>query len=753
MFKLLRYFSMTSLVAFIIVIALLAAFYRQTVLTDLIALEEGKNVALAQAFTNTLWPQFAPFVTSASGLSGDELRTHPEIARLHQAVMAQMNGLAVLKVKIYSLDGLTIFSTEARQIGEDKSANAGFLSARSGKVASELTHRDTFSAFEGTVEDRDVLASYIPVRQGGPTEPIEGVFEVYTDVTLFLERIQRVQRDVVIVVTLILTSLYVALFFIVRRADGIVQRRHIEARRAEEALQEARDELGRQVDKRTAQLQASADVGRAAASILDPNQLLREVVNLIANRFEFYYAAVFTLDEEGKFAVLREATGEAGRMLKERGHQLEVGGASIVGSVTASGKPRIALDVGADADAVRFANPLLPETRSEIALPLLVGDQVFGALDVQSTREEAFEEGSVAVLQSLADQIAVALANAQSFAATQATLRAATRLYQVGRALAAAASPRDAYAAASRAWATLPDLDHISLLMISGRNVDGDPIEYELVADWDTRQGANVETGTRYVSAQLPLLALSSSAEAVIVRDADDARVPAPTRRALEQASVKAAVIVPLIIRGRHEGWMIAVAHHPIYLTENDMGSIESVAEQLAVVIGSLRAAEETRAALERVALLNRRLTGEAWQSYLSSHPDLTVESGRPASGERAAGRASAPIIVRGQTLGTLELEDARADRQWTEDEWDVLNAVAGEVALALENARLVEQVQQRAAREARLNEIAEKIRRATDIRTILNIAAEELSQTLGTSHANARLGAAATVAGRRNGD
>jgi hypothetical protein len=122
--------------------------YRRIAVSDLVALGESKNVALTQAFANSLWPQFAPFVASATGLSGDEIRAQPETAQLRQAVMALMQDLSVVKVKVYDLAGLTVFSTQASQIGEDKRTNAGFRAARAGKVASELTHRDTFSAFE-----------------------------------------------------------------------------------------------------------------------------------------------------------------------------------------------------------------------------------------------------------------------------------------------------------------------------------------------------------------------------------------------------------------------------------------------------------------------------------------------------------------------------------------------------------------------------------------------------------------------------
>lgn len=246
MFKLLRYFSVTSLIAFVVVAALLGVFYRQLVLSHLIEMAENKNIALTQAFSNSLWPQFSPFVTSASGLSVDELRSHPQISRLHQAVLRQMEGLTVVKVKVYNLNGLTVFSTEAKQIGEDKSNNAGYLAARSGQVASELTHRETFSAFEDTIEDRDVFSSYIPIRRGGPTGPIEGVFEVYDDVTPLIQRLEQAHRNVIIGVSLTLALLYGALFFIVKRADDIIQHQYRELKHSTAALQES-EERFRQV--------------------------------------------------------------------------------------------------------------------------------------------------------------------------------------------------------------------------------------------------------------------------------------------------------------------------------------------------------------------------------------------------------------------------------------------------------------------------------------------------------------------------
>lgn len=246
MFKLLRYFSITSLIAFVIVAVLSGWFYRQIVLNNLKEIAENKNVALTQTFSNSLWPRFAPFVESASALGPEELQNHPQIAELRQAVLNQMVGLSVVKVKVYDLNGKTVFSTETRQIGEDKSANAGFLAARSGQVASELTHRDTFSAFEGEIEDRDVFSSYIPIRRGGAAGPIEGVFEVYDDVTPLVNRLNRAQQNIIAGVTVTLTGLYLALFFIVRHADKVLHSQYNDLREGREALKQS-EERFRQV--------------------------------------------------------------------------------------------------------------------------------------------------------------------------------------------------------------------------------------------------------------------------------------------------------------------------------------------------------------------------------------------------------------------------------------------------------------------------------------------------------------------------
>ena len=183
-----------------------------------------------------------------------------------------------------------------------------------------------------------------------------------------------------------------------------------------------------ELERRAVQLQAAAEVGRVTASVLDQEKLLNQVVELIRERFDFYYVGLFLLDETRRWAELQAATGEAGRVMVEHGHRLEVGGASMIGWCAAHAQARIALDVGDE--AVRFENPLLPDTRSEMALPLVARGRAIGALTVQSAVEDAFSREDVTVLQTMADQIAVAIDNARLFAEAQESLNEAQAVHR-----------------------------------------------------------------------------------------------------------------------------------------------------------------------------------------------------------------------------------------------------------------------------------------------------------------------------------
>jgi GAF domain-containing protein/HAMP domain-containing protein len=199
-------------------------------------------------------------------------------------------------------------------------------------------------------------------------------------------------------------------------------------------LRESLEELEKRVEERTVELslanernerrarqfEAIAHIARTISSTRDLDLLLSQITTVINKEFGFYHVGIFLLDTAKEYAVLSAANSIGGKNMLERGHRLKVGETGLVGFVTGTGKPRVALDTGAD--AVFFNNPDLPETRSEIALPLHVGDEIIGALDVQSTEPNAFVQEDINILSTLADQVSIAIQNAQQFEETRKAL-------------------------------------------------------------------------------------------------------------------------------------------------------------------------------------------------------------------------------------------------------------------------------------------------------------------------------------------
>jgi GAF domain-containing protein len=161
--------------------------------------------------------------------------------------------------------------------------------------------------------------------------------------------------------------------------------------------------------KKTDQLRAASYIARRTAEIQDLDTILKVVSSLVTDQFNFYHAGIFLMNETGNEVVLVAASSEGGKRMVEKGHSFKVGSQEIVGLVASQKRPRIALDVGPD--AVFFDNPDLPRTRSEIALPLIIHERVLGILDIQSDQPQAFNVEDIDVLQTLADQVAVAIEN------------------------------------------------------------------------------------------------------------------------------------------------------------------------------------------------------------------------------------------------------------------------------------------------------------------------------------------------------
>ncbi|MEA3396088.1 MAG: GAF domain-containing protein, partial [Chloroflexota bacterium] len=205
------------------------------------------------------------------------------------------------------------------------------------------------------------------------------------------------------------------------RAKGL----ELEAHR--QRLESVVEERTRDLAYRLRYSEATALVAHDATAILDPQALLSRVPTLISERLGFYHAAIFLLDETGKRAVLQAASSEGGQQMLRRGYQLPVNAQSIVGQVIRQGKSRLVLDTGVG--AVRFDNPDLPHTRSELVLPLRARGEIIGVLDVQSTEEAAFSAETVEALQTLADQLALSINNARLFQQTQENLEMERRAY------------------------------------------------------------------------------------------------------------------------------------------------------------------------------------------------------------------------------------------------------------------------------------------------------------------------------------
>jgi diguanylate cyclase (GGDEF)-like protein len=233
MFKLSRHFSMASAIGVIAVVTALSLFYRHLATSALMTHETRASVALTKVFANSIWSRYALFVKNVSGIPKAELPQRKEIAELRADVLRHMKGLNIVKVKIYDLDGLTVFSTDPKQIGVDKSNSPGFLRAQGGHTVSKITFRDQFNALEQVIVDRNLIETYIPIQKD-ETAAIEGVFEVYSDVTELVTQLEKTQLQIVAGVLLALFLLYLFLFLIVKRADGIIKTQE-EERKANEA--------------------------------------------------------------------------------------------------------------------------------------------------------------------------------------------------------------------------------------------------------------------------------------------------------------------------------------------------------------------------------------------------------------------------------------------------------------------------------------------------------------------------------------
>ncbi len=215
--------------------------------------------------------------------------------------------------------------------------------------------------------------------------------------------------------------------------NAILTAREIEMKHAQESIEQRVNErtveienANIQLSRRAAQLAAITELSESIAELHDLNEILPTASQLISERFGFYHVGIFLIDRDREYAILQAANSLGGKRMLERNHRLQLG-TGVVGFCAQTGQPRIALDVGAD--SVFFNNPDLPETRSEVALPMRSGIETIGVLDVQSTEAGAFSSDDLLVLTALANQVSIALENARLLTETRAALMQVQEVY------------------------------------------------------------------------------------------------------------------------------------------------------------------------------------------------------------------------------------------------------------------------------------------------------------------------------------
>jgi PAS domain S-box-containing protein len=324
-----------------------------------------------------------------------------------------------------------------------------------------------------------------------------------------------------------------------------------------------RKETEAKLQRRALQLQAAAEVARDATTARDLDELLNRAVNLVRDRFGFYHAGIFLVDEQGEYAILTAASGQAGQAMLEHAYKLKAGETGIVGYVTSRGQPRIALDVGTD--AVHFKNPYLPDTRSELALPLKAGGQVIGALDVQSQQPAAFDEEDVQVLQIVADQLAVAIQNLRLLRDMQQTVRELEVAY--GR-------------YTRRSWSAFA-------------------------------QGSNRPYGYRYRRLGIePAVEQSAEAHEALQRGQPVVATFRPDNPAASSAAqdngqtVTSSLAVPIKLRGQTVG-VLNLRFEEETVAQETISMVEEIAERLALVLENARLMQEAQSLVSREQRIN----------------------------------------------------------------------------------------------------------------------------------------------------
>ncbi len=417
------------------------------------------------------------------------------------------------------------------------------------------------------------------------------------------------------------------------------------------------------------QMKTAAEVARAASSILDLQELLNSAVALIRDRFDLYYVGIFLADKTKEWAVLRAGTGEAGRIQLKKGHRLKIGSESMIGWSIHNRQPRIALDVGKD--AVHFQNPDLPDTRSEIALPLIHRSKVIGALTIQSVEQAAFSQEDIIFLETMADQLAIAIENARLFEQAQQEIaerklaeqeisQRNEELAAINRVATAVVSVLDLPGTlkavsrelvqifdAYRSGITLLNPERTELSIVAVHSTDAD--EHGLL------EGMTIPLADNPSSTQVV-----ETGKSIVVPEAQTNPLTQPIHNLLRKHGTQCMMIVPLLVRQEVIGTIgVDLVQTDREFTLAEIRLAETIAGQIASAVENARLFEETQAALRE-----RKRAEEALRASEAKYRELV--------------QSANSIIIRLNTKGQVTFfnEFAQSFFGYTEEEILGQNAV-----------------------------------------------------------------------------
>ncbi len=501
-----------------------------------------------------------------------------------------------------------------------------------------------------------------------------------------------------------------------------------------------------QNERRAQRLQTAAEVSRAASSIVDQDQLLFQAVELIRERFNLYYAGIFLLDDSQHWAVLRAGTGEAGQIMLQAGHRLEVGGKSMIGTCVASGEAVIRLDVGQA--AVRFNNPHLPDTRSEMALPLASRGEVIGAMTIQSVEVAAYSPSDITILQTMADQLANAIINARLIAESEARYQEVQRIqsrytvemldtYVVQQGVLGYSYDLEQVTPISslETVAPLPETWTPEMPVVPTEGGDGasliSPLELkgELVGTLRFEEPGDAAQFSEDDIAMLEAVRdqISLALENRLLLDQSQNALR-ETRRREQQVRFLQEVVAFL---NATENLVAALDDFVIRLSALfplDMLLLVGydMRDGASQVLGVGQAAETQGAAL----WLNRRLpptSGASWvaqknQLYVVNdlHPAQQFPEDADWLGLEMTSLVIMPLRLGYRALGSLHLASRTSEAFSRADLMPILEQVAAQVASAMERASLLRQAQDSAGESRRLYEATSALGKATSYETLL---------------------------------